>query len=101
MEVQKPVSAFLTAPAMKPNDTKAMDTEQIVADILSTMSLKEKALIANMDEKSLPYLQYAFDVYISRNVGEDPDTGREVMKQVWQALQATHRIRLIRESGQP
>ena len=36
-----------------------MDMQRIVAGILSGMSLKEKSLIAQMDEKSLPYLQYA------------------------------------------
>jgi len=101
MEVQKPVSALLTVSAMKPKNRDTLDIDRIVADILSAMSLKEKSLIANMDEKSLPYLQYAFDVYISRNIGDDPETGREVMKRIWQTLQDTHRIRLVRGSGTP
>lgn len=71
--------------------------QQVVADILSDMSLKEKSLIANMDEKSLPYLQYAFDVYISKNTGDDAETGREIMKRVWRTLQETHRLRLVRQ----
>ena len=75
--------------------------QRIVADILSGMSLKEKSLIAQMDEKSLPYLQYAFDVYISKNTGDDSETGREIMKRVWQTLQETHRIRIVREGGKP
>ena len=75
-----------------------MDMDRIVADILSAMSLKEKSLIANMDEKSLPYLQYAFDVYISRQIGDDPQTGRDIMQRVWQTLQATHRIRIVKKA---
>jgi len=75
--------------------------QQIVADILSGMSLKEKSLIAHMDEESLPYLQYAFDVYISKDAGDDPETGREIMKQVWQTLQKTHRIRIVRKGDTP
>jgi len=71
----------------------------MVKDILSAMSLKEKSLIANMDERSLPYLQYAFDVYISRVMGDDPDAGREIMRGVWQRLQETHRIRLVKEGN--
>ncbi|MBC2709666.1 MAG: hypothetical protein HGJ94_01215 [Desulfosarcina sp.] len=86
---------------MKKNSHPSLDTDRIVEDILSGMSLKEKSLIANMDEKSLPYLQYAFDVYISRDVGNDPDAGREIMKRVWQKLQATHRIRLVKEGRKP
>jgi hypothetical protein len=72
------------------------DLDRIVYDIIAAMSLKEKSLIANMDEKSLPYLQYAFDVYISPNVGDDPEMGRRIMRRVWQVLQATHRIRLVK-----
>ena len=69
--------------------------DRIVADILASMSLKEKALIANMEARSLPYLQYAFDVYINREVGDDPETGRAIMKRLWQTLHETHRIRLV------
>ena len=43
-------------------DSKNMD--QIVQKILADMSLKEKAIIANLDEEKVPYLQYAFDVCI-------------------------------------
>jgi len=82
---------------MKATKYAPMDMQQSVVDILSGMSLKEKALIANMDEKSLPYLQYAFDVYISKDAGDDPQTGREIMRRVWQTLQRTHRIRIVRE----
>jgi hypothetical protein len=75
--------------------------DRIVADILSTMTLKEKSLIAHMDESSLPYLQYAFDVYISRSIGDDAAAGREIMKRVWRTLHETHRIRLVAKNGRP
>jgi hypothetical protein len=78
-----------------------LDMQQIVTDILSGMSLKEKSLIAQMDEKSLPYLQSAFDVYISKNAGDDPRIGREIMKRVWQTLQETHRIRIVSAGEKP
>ncbi|PID39880.1 MAG: hypothetical protein CR984_05985 [Proteobacteria bacterium] len=69
--------------------------DQIVADILASMSLKEKALIANMNEKSLPYLQYAFDVYLTKEAGNDPKSGQAIMKRLWQTLHDTHRIRIV------
>ena len=72
------------------------DLDRIVYDIIAAMSLKEKSLIANMDGKSLPYLQYAFDVYISPNVGDDSEMGHKIMHRVWQVLQSTHRIRLVK-----
>ncbi len=80
---------------MKTDKLPDLNMQAIVAQILSDMSLKERSLIANMDEQSLPYLQYAFDIYISRAIGDDPQTGREVIKRVWQTLQKTHRIRLV------
>ena len=79
----------------------AQEIERIVADILASMSLKEKALIANMDEKSLPYLQYAFDVYISREVGDDANVGQTIMRRVWRELHDTYRIRLVDGNGSP
>ena len=71
------------------------EVDRIVDDILEGMSLKEKSLIAHMDERSLPYLQYAFDVYISREAGDDAELGQAIMKRIWQRLQATHRIHLV------
>ena len=69
--------------------------DRVVADILSSMSLKEKSIIARMDEKSLPYLQYAFDIYISPHIANDMEAGREIIQRVWQALQKAHRIRIV------
>jgi hypothetical protein len=86
---------------VKKNGLTTDSLDRIVSDILAAMSLKEKSLIAHMDEKSLPYLQYAFDVYISRGIGDDPETGRDVMKRVWQRLHETHRIRLVEKSDRP
>jgi hypothetical protein len=85
----------MTAPEMKKKKRPTPDMNRIVAGILSGMSLKEKSLISNMDEKSLPYLQYAFDVYLSQDLGDDPETGQEIMRRIWQTLKETHRIRLV------
>jgi hypothetical protein len=38
--------------------------DQIVQDILPGMPLKEKAIIAKLEEDKVPYLQYAFDACI-------------------------------------
>lgn len=89
----------MTAHKMKNSNRPTPDMNRFVAGILSGMSLKEKSLIANMDEKSLPYLQYAFDVYLSQDVGDDPEFGQEIMQRIWQTLQETHRIRLVGKGG--
>lgn len=81
---------------MAANRPSAEQMQGIVSDILAGMSLKEKSLIAHMKAESLPYLQYAFDIYIDRQVGNDPELGREIIRLLWQRLQTTHRIRLVR-----
>ncbi len=81
---------------MAANRPSAKQMQRIVSDILAGMSLKEKSLIAHMKAESLPYLQYAFDIYIDRQVGNDTELGRDIIRLLWQRLQETHRIRLVR-----
>jgi hypothetical protein len=77
------------------------DIDAIAEEILAGMSLKERSLIAYMEERSLPYLQYAFDIYLTPELGDDPELGRAIMKRIWQRLQATHRIRLVGDKDPP
>jgi hypothetical protein len=50
--------------------------DQIVLDILAGMPMKEKAIITNLDEDKVPYLQYAFDVCIRGQIGKDDEMSR-------------------------
>ena len=75
--------------------TDASDQDQIVRDILADMPLKEKAAIANLVEDKVPYLQYAFDVCVSGQLGKDDEVGKDVMHRIWMILQDTHRVRCI------
>jgi hypothetical protein len=61
--------------------------DQIVGDILADMPLKEKAIIANLDEDKVPYLQYAFDVCIKDQLGEDDEMSKDVIHRIWEALE--------------
>ena len=36
----------------------------------------------------MPYLQYAFDVYVAK----DDEMSKDVMHRIWEVLQATHRV---------
>ena len=81
---------------MASDHPSAEPLQRIVNEILAGMSLKEKSLIARMSDRSLPYLQYAFDIYIDRQIGDDPELGRQIIQLLWQRLQETHRIRLVR-----
>ena len=76
--------------------SNSSDIDQIVQEILSDMSLKEKAAIANLDEGKVPLLQYAFDVYLSDNLGMDDKKGKDVIHRIWGVLQETHRVRCVK-----
>jgi hypothetical protein len=77
------------------NMANPSDIEQIVQDILSDMPLKEKAAIANLDEEDIKYLQYAFDVCVTSQLGKDHEEGKDVMHRIWEVLQGTHRVRVV------
>ena len=68
------------------------DIDQIVSEILAGMSLREKVVIAQLDEEDLPYLQYTFDVCI----GVGDEMGMDVMCRMWKVLQRTHRLRVVK-----
>ena len=76
--------------------TSSNDIDQIVRDILADIPLKEKAIIANLDEDKVPLLQYAFDVCIRGQLGEDDEMGKDVMHRMWKVLKETHRVRCVK-----
>jgi hypothetical protein len=76
--------------------TAPKEIDQIVQDILADMPLKEKAAIANLNEDKIPYLQNAFDVCVSGELGQDDEMAKDVVFRIWKVLQGTHRIRSMR-----
>ena len=74
----------------------ADEIDQTVQEILSDMSLKEKAAIANLDEDKVALLQYAFDVYTKDHFGSDDEFAKDVMHRIWKVLQETHRVRCVK-----
>ena len=76
--------------------TSSIDLDHIVQDILKDMPLKEKAIIANLDEEKVPYLQYAFDTCIRSQLGKDDEMSKDVMHRIWEVLQQTHRVRCLK-----
>ena len=76
--------------------TNRSEIDQIVQEILADMPLKEKAIIANLDEDKVPYLQYAFDVCIRGQLSEDDEMSKDVMHRIWEVLQETHRVRCVK-----
>ena len=76
--------------------SNSSDIDQIVQEIISDISLKEKAAIANLDEDKVPMLQYAFDVYTKDHFGFTDEMSKDFMHRIWKVLQETHRIRNVK-----
>jgi hypothetical protein len=85
---------IFTAGGKTMSDPKNID--QIVQDILADMPLKEKAIIANLDEDKVPYLQYAFDVCIRGQLGKEDEMSKDVMHRTWAVLQETNPVRCVK-----
>ena len=61
---------------------------------------KEKAAIANLDESKVPLLQYAFDVYLTDQLGMNEERNKDVMHRIWKVLQKPNRIQRVKRGGQ-
>lgn len=71
------------------------DPEQIAAEILFLMTGREKSILANMDEKDLPYARTAFDGWLAGKV-EEEEVADEIIRTIWKKLERTHRIRRVK-----
>ena len=76
--------------------TMPTDIDPIVQEILSDMSMKEKADIANLDEEDILHFHDLFDACFSGRLGLNDETGKDVIVRIWQVLQETHRIRIVK-----
>ena len=76
--------------------TTTNEIDQIVQEILEDMSLKEKAEIANLEEKDILHFHDIFDTYISDQLGQGDKMGKDVMNRIWEVLQETHRVRCVK-----
>ena len=69
--------------------------EQIADEILFLMTGREKSIFANMDEKDLPYVRYAFDRWL-HGKAENDKAAAEVIHKIWKKLETSHRIRRVK-----
>ena len=72
------------------------EIDQIVQDILADMPLKEKADIANLEDKDILHFQDLFNTYISGHLGQGDEMGKDVMHRMWEVLQQTYRVRSVK-----
>ena len=75
---------------------QADDIDKIVEEILSELPLKEKASMANMDKEAVEVLQSVFDLYIKNKIGAESEEYTVIMKALWERLQNTHRLKVVK-----
>lgn len=71
---------------------QTVDIDMIVQEILTDMSLKDKASIANTNLTNRPEIEDVFEE-LTR---EDDETSKAVLRKIWQELQETYRIRRVK-----
>jgi hypothetical protein len=71
---------------------QTVDIDMIVQQILTDMSLKDKAAIANTKQANGPELEEAFEE-LTR---EEDETSKAVLHRIWEELQETYRIRRVK-----
>jgi len=76
---------------------KTDDIDQIVDEIISELPFKEKVSMANMNKEAVEILQSVFDLYIKSKIGsEHEEEYTVIMKALWERLQDTHRLKVIK-----
>jgi hypothetical protein len=67
-----------------------------LAQIISKLPLKEKVSFANMKKQDVDTLQHVFDLYIRGKADHDDGDYANIMNKLWEHLQETHRLRLVK-----
>jgi hypothetical protein len=70
--------------------------DQIVDEIISELPLKERVPLANMDKEDVEVLQSVFDLYIQSKVNPNDEEYTVIMKALWEKLQGTHKLRVVK-----
>jgi hypothetical protein len=69
-------------------------SDKIVSEVLEMPTLKEKHLVAHMDEEDTNKLQCIFEKYIESKWGLCLDS-KDIVKSLWTELCESHRLRVV------
>jgi len=74
------------------------DIDKIIEEIISELPLGEKVSMAHMDKEAVEVLQSVFDLSIKNKIGsEHEEEYTVIMKALWERLQETHKLRVIKK----
>ena len=70
--------------------------DKIIDEIMSELPLEERVSLANVDEENIEILQSVFDLYIRSKIDYADEEYTVIMKALWEKLQKTHRLRVVK-----
>jgi hypothetical protein len=70
-------------------------TETIVNEMFSELPLREKHIIAHMDEMDVGILEAILERYVEGKGSRIYD-GKDVVKRIWAKLHESHRLKVIK-----
>ena len=74
---------------------KYKQTDEL-AQIISKLPLKERVSCANMKKEDVDTLQHVFDLYIRSKIDPEDEDYANIMNELWEKLQKTHRLRRVK-----
>jgi hypothetical protein len=77
--------------------TESDHTETIANEILTDLSLRDKHIIAHMDENDIMCLSCRFSKYINQKApGSDSQKRMDIVRAVWSKLCESHRLKVVK-----
>jgi hypothetical protein len=77
--------------------TESDHTETIANEILTDLSLRDKHIIAHMDENDIMCLACRFSKYINQKApGSDSQKRMDIVRAVWSKLCESHRLKVVK-----
>jgi hypothetical protein len=70
------------------------NTEIIATEILQDLSLREKSIIAHMDEMDVEILEAILERYVEGKGSRIYD-GKDVVKRIWDEFYESHRLKVV------
>jgi len=81
------------------SDSQPSIVKEVVEDLISDLSLKEKNTIANMEMSTVEALEFVFSESIKTKTGIGPEDEKEyslILKELWKQLRETHKLRAVK-----
>ena len=85
-------------PDLKEINSELSPADEIIEEIISELSLKERVAIADMNKEDIEILKNVFNKYVRGKTDTESDDSEytDIMNNLWSKLQKTHKLRIIK-----